>query len=92
MYSHIGRNGRYLLRNIQRGFTQKLSCCERWNIKIIEGKTQAIYFLVDMEGRSRILYWKNGTFPPWAKQNILVQFLEHTENFIEMIKRIPAEH
>jgi len=56
MYCNIGRNDRYLLRNIQRGFTQKLSCCERWNIKISEDKTQAIYFLVDMEGRSRVLY------------------------------------
>jgi hypothetical protein len=23
--------------------------------------------LVDMDGRSHILHWKNGTFPPWAK-------------------------
>jgi hypothetical protein len=33
----------YVLRQLQRGLTSVESCCERWNIKINEDKTQAIY-------------------------------------------------
>jgi hypothetical protein len=34
----------YVLRKLQRGLTSVASWCERWNIKINEDKTQAIYF------------------------------------------------
>jgi hypothetical protein len=34
----------YVLRKPQRGLTLVESWCERWNIKINEAKTQAIYF------------------------------------------------
>jgi hypothetical protein len=34
----------YVLRKLQRGLTSVESWCERWNIKINEDKTQAIYF------------------------------------------------
>jgi len=34
----------YILRKLQRGFTRMESCCERWNDRINEGKSQTIYF------------------------------------------------
>jgi hypothetical protein len=34
----------YVLRKVQRGLNSMLAWCERWNIKINEDKTQAIYF------------------------------------------------
>jgi hypothetical protein len=44
-----GRTGRdrkegYVLRNLQRGLSAIETWCERWNIRINEDKTQAIYF------------------------------------------------
>jgi hypothetical protein len=38
------RKDGYVLRKLQRGLTSVESWCERWNIKINEDKTQAIYF------------------------------------------------
>jgi hypothetical protein len=38
------RKGRYVLRKLQRGLTAMEAWCERWNMKIVEAKTQAIYF------------------------------------------------
>jgi hypothetical protein len=37
-------NERRVLCKLQRGLTAVKSWCDRWNIKIYEGKTQAIYF------------------------------------------------
>jgi hypothetical protein len=34
----------YVLRKVQRGLNSTSTWCERWNIKINEEKTQAIYF------------------------------------------------
>jgi hypothetical protein len=34
-----------VLRKLQRGLNLMTICCERWNIKINEDKTRAIYFL-----------------------------------------------
>jgi hypothetical protein len=39
-----GHKGGYVLRKLQRGLTSMESWCERWNIKINEDKTRAIYF------------------------------------------------
>jgi hypothetical protein len=38
------RKGGYVLRKLQRGLSAIGTWCERWNIKINEDKTQAIYF------------------------------------------------
>jgi hypothetical protein len=38
------RKAGYVLRKMRRGLTSVESWCERWNIKINEDKTQAIYF------------------------------------------------
>jgi hypothetical protein len=38
------RNEGYVLRKIQRGLDSIAAWCKRWNIKINEGKTRAIYF------------------------------------------------
>jgi hypothetical protein len=38
------KHERRVLCNLQRGFTAVNSWCERWNMKINEGKTQATYF------------------------------------------------
>jgi hypothetical protein len=35
----------YVLRKVQRALNSMSVWCERWNIKIVEEKTQAIYFL-----------------------------------------------
>jgi len=43
MYNVYIQQG-YVLRQLQRGLTSKKSWCGRWNIKINEDKTQAIYF------------------------------------------------
>jgi hypothetical protein len=43
IYSTDRKDG-YVLRKLQRGLTSVESWCERWNIKINEDKTQAIYF------------------------------------------------
>jgi hypothetical protein len=39
-----GRKKGYVLRKIQRGLDTMAAWCERWNIKINEDKTRAIYF------------------------------------------------
>jgi hypothetical protein len=38
------RKGDYALRKLQRGLSVIETWCERWNIKIIEDTTRAIYF------------------------------------------------
>jgi hypothetical protein len=38
------KHERRVLCKLQRGLTTVKSCCERWNIKINEGKSEAIYF------------------------------------------------
>jgi hypothetical protein len=38
------RHERRVFNKLQRGFTATRSWCQHWNIKINEGKTQAIYF------------------------------------------------
>jgi hypothetical protein len=43
------KNERHVLCKLQRGLTTVNSFCERWNIKINEGKIQAIYFSEDLE-------------------------------------------
>jgi hypothetical protein len=43
MYATERKEG-YVLRKLQRGLTAMEAWCERWNIKINEDKTQAIYF------------------------------------------------
>jgi hypothetical protein len=40
----IEKHGRRVLCKLQRGLTEVNSWCERWNVKINEGKTQAICF------------------------------------------------
>jgi hypothetical protein len=40
----IDRKEIYVLRKLQRNLTSMEAWCERWNIKINEDKTQAIYF------------------------------------------------
>jgi hypothetical protein len=40
----IERKEGYVLRKVQRGLNSMSSWCERWNIKINEDKTRAIYF------------------------------------------------
>ena len=71
MYCNIGRNDSYLLRNIQRGFTQMLSCCERWNIKIIEDKMQAIYFFRGLGGTESHLTLKQRYIPSLSQVKYL---------------------
>jgi hypothetical protein len=48
----------YVLRKIQRGIDSMAAWCKRWNIKINEDKTRAIYFT----RRNRILFlsWMDG--------------------------------
>jgi hypothetical protein len=38
------REARYVLRNMQQGINAIETWCERWNIKVNEDKTQAVYF------------------------------------------------
>jgi hypothetical protein len=52
----------FVIRKLQRGLSSMGMWCERWNIKINEEKTQAIYFLVDTDRSSLILHWMDGTF------------------------------
>jgi hypothetical protein len=51
-----GRNGKYLLRNIQRGFTKFSRVVGVRIIKLVKIRLRPSIFLVDMEGRSHILH------------------------------------
>jgi hypothetical protein len=43
------KHERRILRKLQRGLTAVKSCCERWNVKINEGKIQESISLVDLQ-------------------------------------------
>jgi hypothetical protein len=43
LYATESKDG-YVLRKVQHGLNSMSACCERWNIKISEDKTQSIYF------------------------------------------------
>jgi hypothetical protein len=52
----------FVIRKLQRGLSSMRMWCERWNMKINEEQTLAIYFLVDTDRLSLILHSMNGTF------------------------------
>jgi hypothetical protein len=52
----------YVLRKVQRGLSSMSDWCERWNIKINEEKTQAIYFSHQRRRPTLFLHWMDETF------------------------------
>jgi hypothetical protein len=46
----------YVLRKLQRGLNSMAAWCERWNIKINEDKTRAIYSLTELDHLSPFLH------------------------------------
>ena len=67
IYTNTARNDRCLLRKILRGFTQTRSFFSAGILNLVKIWLRLSLSLVDMDGRSHILHWKNRIFPPWAK-------------------------
>jgi hypothetical protein len=51
----------FVIRKLQRGLNSCESWCERWNIKVIEDKRQAMCF-INVDRLKLILHWMDGPF------------------------------
>jgi hypothetical protein len=66
------RKESYVLKKLQRGLSAIETWCERWNMKLNEGNTQAIYFSHTFRPLEAHLTLKGGTSPSSVMQNISV--------------------